>query len=80
MHLDSIILPVEAIVTVYSCTMYIFFRDGILSPEALAIGYVEYNEMAHYCLHVMPFIGLSLDFIAEMDSYQFANLDQDGVS
>ena len=85
MHMTSIILPIEFIITLSFWTMYVFRREDIISPEAAAIGYVssrcqphqtnahsytEFNLPINICLHLIPFGGLVLDFLAEMDHYR----------
>lgn len=82
MHMVSIVMPIELIVTGASWTMWFFFRDGINSPDAVAIGYatsltnphycryVEFDLVNHICLHLMPFIGLMLDFVSELDNFK----------
>jgi hypothetical protein len=47
------------------------WRSGINVTVVLTGGrYLEFNEIAHCCLHLMPFVGLCLDFWAEMDCYK----------
>lgn len=70
MHLVSILLPIEAIVTLVFWAMYFFRRDDILTPEAIALGYMEFDAIINTCLHFLPFVGLSLDLLAEIDFFK----------
>lgn len=39
MHIVAILLPIEAIITLYSWTMFFYDREAMLSPEARAAGF-----------------------------------------
>jgi len=71
MSLVSILLPVELIVTTYYWGMYIFDKDAITSEEMKQIGYVEFDHTINVSVHLVPFIALSLDFVAELDFFEY---------
>lgn len=84
MHLVSVLLPIEAVVTLYSCSMWFFFPMATISPDAAEVGYgldgerpantaysyVEFNSTTHYALHLVPLVGLALNYAAYRAHYR----------
>lgn len=87
MHLVSVLLPIEAVVTLYSCSMWFFFPMATISPDAAEVGYcpkegwlpqlscryTEFNRLTHYALHLVPFIGLALNYGAHQTYYRYTS-------
>lgn len=71
LHLVAVLLPVETLVTLCSWCVWFFYPQGLLSLEALAIGYREFDAAVHYCLHLAPWIGLLADLAGERDHYRY---------
>lgn len=71
-HFDSVMVmhSVESVVTFVSWVVWFFFPGALLSPQAKAIGYREFDAIIHYSLHLMPYVGLTFDYVAEMEMGQ----------
>lgn len=39
MHLVSVLLPIEAVVTLYACSMWFLFPSATIAPDAAEVGY-----------------------------------------
>jgi hypothetical protein len=70
MHLVSILLPIETVVTLYSCVAWFLFPEATISPDAVEAGWTEFDAVTHYCLHLVPFLGLSLNFASYLGHFR----------
>lgn len=76
MHLVSIIYPVESVVTIFSWAMFFLKKDDMLpskSPDGKQLTTLPF-EITHYCLHLLPLIGLMADYATHFRHYIYSHL------